>query len=160
VAGTRDVHEWPIDRHRDRRDIPIEVALGGAELTFSSPVRQSKAEPTDGSGKPQLERDILPKTPTRKLKVFQAPFGFFDTILAAPSQAAALRAWGTHRNLFADGARQARDGRGGNCRCLGAPRNSAAARCGIERSLCARAGQLAEDPGFASTHARLQEAGA
>jgi hypothetical protein len=45
----------------------------------------------------------LPKTPTRKLKVFQARFGFFDTVLAAPSQAAALRAWGTHRNLFATG---------------------------------------------------------
>ena len=45
----------------------------------------------------------MPKTPTRKLKVFQAQFGFFDTILAAPSQAAALRAWGTHRNLFATG---------------------------------------------------------
>jgi len=36
-------------------------------------------------------------------KVFQAQFGFFDTVLAAPSQAAALRAWGTHRNLFATG---------------------------------------------------------
>jgi hypothetical protein len=45
----------------------------------------------------------LPKTLTRKLKVFQAQFGFFDTVLAAPSQAAALRAWGTHRNLFATG---------------------------------------------------------
>jgi hypothetical protein len=45
----------------------------------------------------------LPKTPTRKLKVFQAQFGFFDTVVAAPSQAAALRAWGTHRNLFATG---------------------------------------------------------
>src|SRR3954468_12397798 len=45
----------------------------------------------------------LPKTPTRKLKVFQTQFGFFDTVLAVPSQAAALRAWGTHRNLFATG---------------------------------------------------------
>jgi hypothetical protein len=45
----------------------------------------------------------LPKTSTRKLKVFQAQFGFFDTVLAAPSQAAALKAWGTHRNLFATG---------------------------------------------------------
>jgi hypothetical protein len=45
----------------------------------------------------------LPKTPTRKLKVFQTQFGFFDTVLAAPSQAAALRAWGTHRNLFVTG---------------------------------------------------------
>ena len=38
-----------------------------------------------------------------KLKVFQAQFGFFDTVVAAPSQAAALRAWGIHQNLFASG---------------------------------------------------------
>ena len=50
----------------------------------------------------------MPKTP--KLKVFQAQFGFFDTVIAVPSQAAALRAWGTHRNLFATGhARLATD---------------------------------------------------
>ena len=42
--------------------------------------------------------------PGRKLKVFQAQFGFYDTVVAAPSQAAALRAWGgTHQNLFASG---------------------------------------------------------
>lgn len=40
---------------------------------------------------------------SRKLKVFQAQFGFYDTVVAAPSQAAALRAWGTHQNLFASG---------------------------------------------------------
>src|SRR4051812_21470839 len=39
----------------------------------------------------------------RKLKVFQASMGFYDTVVAAPSQAAALRAWGTRQNLFADG---------------------------------------------------------
>ncbi len=39
----------------------------------------------------------------RKLKVFQAQFGFYDTVVAAPSQAAALRAWGIRRNLFASG---------------------------------------------------------
>lgn len=39
----------------------------------------------------------------RKLKVFQAQFGFWDCVVAAPSQAAALRAWGTRQNLFADG---------------------------------------------------------
>ncbi len=42
--------------------------------------------------------------PKRKLKVFQAQFGFYDTVVAASSQAAALRAWGTHQNLFAGGA--------------------------------------------------------
>ena len=39
----------------------------------------------------------------RKLKVFQAQFGFYDTVVAAPSQSAALRAWDTHQNLFASG---------------------------------------------------------
>lgn len=38
-----------------------------------------------------------------KLKVFQAQFGFFDTVVAAPSQAAALSAWGARQNLFASG---------------------------------------------------------
>lgn len=39
----------------------------------------------------------------RKLKVFQAQFGFYDTVVAAASRAAALRAWGIHQNLFASG---------------------------------------------------------
>jgi colicin import membrane protein len=39
----------------------------------------------------------------RKLKVFQAQIGFYDTVVAAPSQPAALRAWGIHQNLFASG---------------------------------------------------------
>lgn len=45
----------------------------------------------------------MAKAPARRLKVFQAQFGFYDTVVAAPSQAAALRAWGTHQNLFASG---------------------------------------------------------
>lgn len=45
----------------------------------------------------------MAKSPNRKLKVFQAQFGFFDTVVAAPSQAAALRAWGIRQNLFASG---------------------------------------------------------
>lgn len=44
--------------------------------------------------------------PGRKLKVFQAQFGFYDTVVAASSQAAALRAWGTRQDLFAMGAAQ------------------------------------------------------
>jgi hypothetical protein len=39
----------------------------------------------------------------RKLKVFQAQFGFYDTVVAAPSRAAALRAWGIRQDLFASG---------------------------------------------------------
>jgi hypothetical protein len=39
----------------------------------------------------------------RRLKVFQAQFGFHDSVVAAPSQASALRAWGTRQNLFAEG---------------------------------------------------------
>jgi hypothetical protein len=35
--------------------------------------------------------------------VFQAQFGFHDSVVAAPSRAAALRAWGVRQNLFAEG---------------------------------------------------------
>ncbi|GEP12307.1 hypothetical protein [Methylobacterium gnaphalii] len=38
-----------------------------------------------------------------QLKVFGMSVGFYDTVVAAPSQAAALRAWGTRQNLFKDG---------------------------------------------------------
>lgn len=39
-----------------------------------------------------------------KLKVFRTPIGFHDAYVAAPSQKAALEAWGTDANLFARGA--------------------------------------------------------
>lgn len=42
-------------------------------------------------------------TGKRRLKVFQAPFGFYESVLAVPSKAAALRAWGSHQDLFAYG---------------------------------------------------------
>ncbi len=45
----------------------------------------------------------MAKARKRPLKVFQAQVGFYDTVVAAPSQAAALRAWGIHQNLFSDG---------------------------------------------------------
>ena len=45
----------------------------------------------------------MAKPRARKLKVFQAQLGFFDSVVAAPSKAAALRAWGTHQDLFASG---------------------------------------------------------
>src|SRR5438477_9810194 len=35
-----------------------------------------------------------------RLKTFQAHLGFFDTVVAAPSQTAALEAWGARQNLF------------------------------------------------------------
>jgi type IV secretory pathway VirB10-like protein len=45
----------------------------------------------------------MANAPGRRLKVFQAQFGFHDSVVAATSQAAALRAWGTRQNLFAEG---------------------------------------------------------
>ena len=39
-----------------------------------------------------------------KLKVFRTPIGFHDAYVAAPSQKAALEAWGSDSNLFAAGA--------------------------------------------------------
>jgi type IV secretory pathway VirB10-like protein len=41
--------------------------------------------------------------------VFQARFGFYDSVVAAPSQAAALRAWGIRQNLFAEGQARVAD---------------------------------------------------
>src|SRR5215467_80381 len=38
-----------------------------------------------------------------KLKVFRTHLGFYDLIVAAPSQKAALEAWGAGSNLFAQG---------------------------------------------------------
>lgn len=38
-----------------------------------------------------------------KLKVFRTPIGFHDAFVAAPSQKAALEAWGSDSNLFAQG---------------------------------------------------------
>lgn len=39
-----------------------------------------------------------------KLKVYRTAIGFRDAYVAAPSKAAALRAWGTDKDLFARGA--------------------------------------------------------
>jgi colicin import membrane protein len=39
----------------------------------------------------------------RKLKTYQTSVGFFDLAIAAPSMAAALRAWGSETNLFQQG---------------------------------------------------------
>ena len=38
-----------------------------------------------------------------RLKVYSMPAGFYDAIVAAPSQKAALKAWGTTTDLFAAG---------------------------------------------------------
>jgi hypothetical protein len=43
-----------------------------------------------------------PRTP--KLKVYRTPIGFHDAYVAAPSQKAALEAWGSTGKLFAQGA--------------------------------------------------------
>jgi hypothetical protein len=40
---------------------------------------------------------------SRKLKVFRTPTGFHDAYVAAPSQKAALEAWGSDHDLFARG---------------------------------------------------------
>lgn len=44
-------------------------------------------------------RDGVP----RRLKVYRTPIGFHDAYVAAPSQQAALTAWGSEANLFARG---------------------------------------------------------
>ncbi|HEY1752286.1 MAG TPA: hypothetical protein VGG29_13585 [Caulobacteraceae bacterium] len=39
----------------------------------------------------------------RRLKVYSARLGFFESVVAAPNQDAALDAWGVHQDLFAAG---------------------------------------------------------
>lgn len=46
---------------------------------------------------------------SRRLKVYQAQFGFHDSVVAAPNQAAALAAWGIRQNLFAEGRAKVSD---------------------------------------------------
>jgi hypothetical protein len=43
----------------------------------------------------------LVRAMARKLKVYRTATGFYDSYVAAPSQKAALEAWGIDRNLFA-----------------------------------------------------------
>jgi hypothetical protein len=46
----------------------------------------------------------MPKSKrTRRLKVYRTPIGFHDAFVAAPSQKAALEAWGADTNLFGRG---------------------------------------------------------
>ena len=43
----------------------------------------------------------MPKAKRKpKLKVYSTPIGFHDALVAAPSQKAALEAWGAGTNLF------------------------------------------------------------
>jgi hypothetical protein len=44
-----------------------------------------------------------------RLKVYAAQFGFHDSVVAARSQTAALEAWGTRQNLFAEGRAKVSD---------------------------------------------------
>ena len=44
-----------------------------------------------------------------RLKVFAARIGFFDTVVAASSQKAALEAWGMNQDLFREGLARAVD---------------------------------------------------
>lgn len=44
-----------------------------------------------------------------RLKVYRTHLGFYETIVAAPSQAAALKVWDVRQNLFAEGAADVTD---------------------------------------------------
>lgn len=50
-----------------------------------------------------MARKPKDKPRAQKLKVFRTPIGFHDAYVAAPSQKAALEAWGAESNIFAQG---------------------------------------------------------
>jgi hypothetical protein len=54
-------------------------------------------------GSPRNLNPDFPAMANRRLKVFQAHLGFYDTVVAAPSQKAALEAWGAGKGEFAKG---------------------------------------------------------
>lgn len=47
---------------------------------------------------------LITMAKSHKLKVFRTPIGFHDAYIAAPSQKAALEAWGSDKDLFSSGA--------------------------------------------------------
>lgn len=57
----------------------------------------------------------------RALKVFSTPAGFVTAVVAAPSQKAALEAWGVRENLFASGAAKVVDDPALIARALASP---------------------------------------
>jgi hypothetical protein len=61
------------------------------------------------------------KTPGKRLKVYAAQFGFHDSVVAAPNQAAALAAWGIRQNLFAEGRAKITDDPGAIAAALAHP---------------------------------------
>ena len=50
-----------------------------------------------------MAKKAKPAERRQKLKVFRTPIGFHDAYVAAPSQKAALEAWGADSNIFAQG---------------------------------------------------------
>lgn len=48
-------------------------------------------------------RGVAKARRTKRLKVYRTPIGFHDAYVAAPSQKAALEAWGAETNLFGRG---------------------------------------------------------
>lgn len=61
-------------------------------------------------GRAQAPRGDRSRAMARRMKVFEARLGFYDTVVAVPSRAAALRAWGVSQDLFKEGqARESED---------------------------------------------------
>jgi hypothetical protein len=56
-----------------------------------------------------------------RLKVFSAQMGFHEAVVAVPSQKAALAAWGSHQNLFAEGQARVTDDPAAVAAALGRP---------------------------------------
>ena len=56
-----------------------------------------------------------------RLNVYVTPAGFYDAVVAAANQKAALAAWGVHANLFADGVAGVEEDPGWREKALASP---------------------------------------
>lgn len=54
-------------------------------------------------GEPSPPASVISAMAGKNLKVYRTHSGFYDAVVAAPSQKAALEAWGINQNLFARG---------------------------------------------------------
>jgi hypothetical protein len=88
----------------------------------------------------------------KKLKVYRTPIGFHDAYVAAPSQKAALEAWGSSHNLFARGVAEIVTDDALTAEPLANPGKV------IKRSRGTTAEQIAALPGSKSKPGALQDA--
>ena len=91
----------------------------------------------------------------RRLKVYKAVFGFHESVVAAPNQAAALKAWGVRQNLFAEGQASVEDDAAAVEAARAIPEIPLRRAVGSSDAFAAQPNPLPEPPPAKSSRAKL-----